>query len=145
MQEMGSVLGRWQCPGGGQLQDQPPLAILLLSKWASNTLPTSSCEKKIKMFFLFFPLPVKTPAAELQEWPAATSSGRTQGLCRALGEPWPLWLEQDPRVWWQRCTSFRAWCRGWVLLLNAALSSINTPSIAKSTRTTQVHQRFASS
>ena len=47
--------GIGRVPWGGQLQEQPPLAILLLSKWVSNALPTSvlacSCEKTRCIFF----------------------------------------------------------------------------------------------
>lgn len=131
---------------GGQLWEEPPLPILLLFEWASNTLPTSarpcSCKKKTtQTVFLFLPPPMKSPAAELQLWPAASTLGGTAGLCRALGEPWPLWLEQDPHVCWQRCSSSQAWCRGWVLL-NAALSRNASPA-AKSTA--QARQHFSSS
>lgn len=145
MQEMGSVLGHCQCPWGGtggvSSRSSLPWPSCFSPNGPHTPFPPAAVKKKKKMVFLFLPLPVKTPAAELQAWPAATSSSRTQGLCRALGEPWPLWLEQDSRVWWQRCTSFRVWCRGWVLL-NAALLFLNTPSIAKITCTTQVHQCF---
>lgn len=50
----------------GQLQQQPPLTILILSKWASNSFPITmlpcTCEKNLPLLSSL----MKNPAAELQ-------------------------------------------------------------------------------
>lgn len=86
----GLCAGALDVSTGHQLLQQPPLAIPLLSKWASNTLSTSvlpcSCDKQMfnlfrDMSFVFFPLPLMTtPVAHLQAWPAAAWLGRMQAL-----------------------------------------------------------------
>lgn len=114
---------------GRQLLEQPLWAILLLSKWATNTLFTRvlpySCDKQMfnlfhEMSLLFFALPpMKTPS-KASSCPAGEDARSLQGFRRALA-PLP---GAGPHLQWQRHSSVHAWCRGWVLL-NSALLSIN--------------------